>query len=98
MSEDIETALTEAEEIPQEEAEVESSEKALLEEVDNQDTVEESQDSEPVVEVQQVEEFSNSEEVAVEENTEFVETVEENNSEVLEAEKVSVRRNSSGKI
>ncbi len=87
LSEDIETALTEAEEIPQEEAEVESSEKALLEEVDNQDTVEESQDSEPVVEVQQVEEFSNSEEVAVEENTEFVETVEENNSEVLEAER-----------
>ena len=90
LSEDIETALTEAEEIPQEEAEVESSEKALLEEVDNQDTVEESQDSEPVVEVQQVEEFSNSEEVAVEENTEFVETVEENNSEVLEAERPQV--------
>ena len=87
LSEDVEPALTEAEELPQEEAEVESSEKALLEEVDNQDTVEESQDSEPVVEVQQVEEFSNSEEVAVEENTEFVETVEENNSEVLEAER-----------
>ena len=87
LSEDVEPALTEAEELPHEEAEVESSEKALLEEVDNQDTVEESQDSEPVVEVQQVEEFSNSEEVAVEENTEFVETVEENNSEVLEAER-----------
>ncbi|MFH0580139.1 signal recognition particle-docking protein FtsY [Streptococcus mitis] len=88
LSEDIETALTEAEEIPQEEAEVESSEKALLEEVDNQDTVEESQDSEPDVEVHQekVEELLNSEEVTEEENTELLETVEENSSEVLEPE------------
>ena len=80
LSEDTDPALTEAE--------VESSEEALLQEVDNQDTVEESQDSEPTVEVskEEIEEFSNSEEVAVEENTEFVETVEENNSEVLEPE------------
>lgn len=86
LFEDTEPALTEAEEIPQEEAEVESSEEALLEEEDNQDTVEESMDSESVVEVQQVEELPNSEEVPEEENTELLETVEENNSEVLEAE------------
>ncbi|WP_173304176.1 signal recognition particle-docking protein FtsY [Streptococcus sp. 959] len=83
LSEATEPALTEAEEVPQEEAEVKSSE-----EEENQDTVEESQDSEPVVEVSQeeIEEFSNSEEVPEEENTEFVETVEENSSEVLEPE------------
>ena len=88
LSEDTETALTEAEEVSQEVAEVESSEEALLEEEENQDTVEESLDSEPDVEVHQeeVEEFPNSEEVTEEENTELLETVEENNSEVLEPE------------
>ena len=87
LFEDTEPALTEAEEIPQEEAEVESSEEALLQEEENQETVEESQDSEPVVEVQQVEELPNSEEVPEEENTELLETVEENSSEVLEPER-----------
>ena len=77
---------TEAEEVSQEEAEVESSEEALLQEEENQDTAEENKNSEPVVEVQQVEELPNSEEVSVEENPEHLETVEENNSEVLEAE------------
>ena len=86
LSEATEPALTEAEELPQEEAEVKSSEEALLEEEDNQDTVEESMDSESVVEVQQVEELPNSEEVTEEENTELLETVEENSSEVLEVE------------
>ena len=88
LSEDVEPALTEAEELPHEEAEVESSEEALLQEEENQDTVEESLDSAPTVEVSQeeIEEFSNSEEVPEEENTEFVETVEENSSEVLEPE------------
>ena len=75
---------TEAEEVSQEVAEV--AEEAVLQEEENQDTVEESQDSEPVVEVQQVEELPNSEEVPEEENTERLETVEENNSEVLEPE------------
>lgn len=82
LSEDNELALAEAEEVPQEEAEVKSSE-----EEESQDTVEESQDSEPVVEVQQVEELPNSEEVPEEENTELLETVEENSSEVLEPER-----------
>ncbi|WP_172923527.1 signal recognition particle-docking protein FtsY [Streptococcus sp. 1559] len=79
---------TEAEEVSQEDAEVESSEETLLQEEENQETVEESQDSEPTVVVSQeeVEELPNSEEVADEENNEFVETVEENSSEVLEAE------------
>ncbi len=86
LSEDTETALTEAEELSQEEAEVERSEEHVLEEEENQDTVEENKNSEPVVEVQQVEELPNSEEVSVEENPEHLETVEENNSEVLEAE------------
>lgn len=88
LSEATEPALTEVEEVSQEEAEVESSEEALLQEEDNQDTVEERQDSEPVVEVHQeeVEEFPNSEEVPVEEKLEHEGTVEENNSEVLEAE------------
>ena len=83
LSEATEPALIEAEELPQEEAEVKSSE-----EEENQDTVEESQDSEPTVEVSQeeIEEFPNSEEVTEEENTEILETVEENNSEVLEPE------------
>ena len=91
LSEDVEPALTEAEKVPQEDAEVESSEEDLLQEEENQETVEESQDSEPVVEVSQeeVEELPNSEEVPEEENTEFLETV-ENNSEVLEAERTQV--------
>lgn len=88
LSEDTETALTEAEEVSQEVAEVESSEAAVLEEEEIQDTVEENYNSDPVVEVSQeeIEELPNSEEVAVEENAEFVETVEENSSEVLEPE------------
>ena len=80
LSEDVESSLTEAEGILQEEAE--------LEEEENQDTVEESLDSEPDVEVHQeeVEVSQNSEEVT----TELVETVEENSSEVLEAERPQV--------
>ena len=83
LSEDVEPALTEAEKVPQEDAEVESSEEDLLQEEENQETVEESQDSEPVVEVSQ-------EEVPEEENTELLETVEENSSEVLEPEMTQV--------
>jgi len=81
LSEDTDPALTEAE--------VESSEEALLQEEENQDTVEESLDSEPVVEVPQeeVEELPNLEEVSEEENTELLEPVEENSSEVLEPER-----------
>ncbi len=92
LSEDVEPALTEAEEVPHEEAEVESSEEALLQEEENQDTVEENNNLEPVVEVSQeeVEEFPNSQEVSEEENTELLETVEENSSEVLEAERPQV--------
>lgn len=88
LSEDVEPALTEAEEVPHEEAEVESSEEAVFEEDENQETVEESLDSEPAVEVQQeeVEDLPNSEEVKEEENPEFPYTVEENTSEVLEPE------------
>lgn len=88
LSEDTEPTLTEAEEVPQEEAEVESSEEAVFEEEEIQDTVEEGQDSEPVVEVPQeeIEEFSNSEEVSEEENPEYEGTVEENSSEVIEPE------------
>ena len=80
---------TEAEEVSQEVAEVESSEEAVLQEEENQDTVEESLDSESDVEVHQekVEELLNSEEVTEEENTELLETVEENSSEVLEPER-----------
>ena len=78
LFEDTEPALTEAEEIPQEEAEVEIVEQAELQEEENQETV---------VEVQQVEELPNSEEVPEEENTELLETVEENSSEVLEPER-----------
>ena len=88
LSEDVESSLTEAEEVPQEEAEVEIVEQAVLQEEEIQDTVEESQGSEPVVEVQQVEELLNSQEVPEEENTELLETVEENSSEVLEAERL----------
>ena len=92
LSEDTEPALTEAEELSQEEAEVESSEQAELQEEKIQDTVEESTDSEPVVEVSQeeIEEFPNSEEVTAEENTKHEEAVEENSSEVLEAERPQV--------
>ncbi|WP_313969887.1 signal recognition particle-docking protein FtsY [uncultured Streptococcus sp.] len=70
LSEDVESSLTEAEEVPQEEAEVEIVEQAELQEEKIQDTVEESTDSEPVVEVSQ-------EEVPEEENPEFIETVQE---------------------
>mgnify|MGYP001001132152 FL=1 len=77
LSEDVEPALTEAEELPQEEAEV--AEEAVLEEEEIPDTVEENYNSEPVVEVQQ-------EEVSDEEKLEHEEAVEENNSEALEAE------------
>ena len=88
LSEDVEPAFTEAEELPQEEAEVESSEEAVFEEEEIQVTVEESTDSEPVVKVHQeeIEELPNSEEVTEEENSEHEGTVEENNSEVLEPE------------
>ena len=88
LSEDTEPALTEAEEVSQEEAEIESSEEVALQEEENQETVEESLDSEPDVEVHQeeVEVLQNSEEVT----TELVETVEENSSEVLEAERPQV--------
>ena len=75
---------TEAEGVSQEEAEI--AEEVVLEEEKIQDTVEESIDSEPAVEVQQVEELPNSEGVPEEENPELEEAVEENNSEVLEPE------------
>ena len=88
LSEDIEPTLTEAEEVSQEEAEVENSEEAVFEEEEIQDPVEESLNSEPVVEAHQeeIEELANSEEVSEEENTEHEEAVEENSSEVLEPE------------
>ena len=88
LSEDIEPTLTEAEEVPQEEAEVESSEEAVFEEEEIQDSVEEILDSDPVVELykEEIEEFPNLEEVSEEENTEHEEAVEENSSEVLEPE------------
>lgn len=88
LSEDVESSLTEAEEVPQEDAEVEIVEQDELQEDKIQDTVEENYDSGSVVEVSQeeVEELPNSEEVPEEENTELLETVEENSSEVLEAE------------
>lgn len=88
LSEDVESSLTEAEEVPQEEAEVEIVEQAELQEEKIQDTVEESTDSEPVVEVSQeeIEELPNSEEVSDEEKLEHEGTVEENSSEVLEEE------------
>ncbi|VLC41461.1 cell division protein FtsY [Streptococcus pneumoniae] len=88
LSEDIEPAFTEAEEVSQEEAEVESSEESVFQEEDSQDTVEENLDLEPVVEASQeeVEEFPNSQEVTEEEKLEHEGTVEENNFEVLEPE------------
>ena len=79
LSEEVEPALTEAEEVSQEVAEVEIVEQDELQEDKIQDTVEESIDSGSVVEVSQ-------EEVTEEENTELLETVEENSSEVLEPE------------
>ncbi|CVO54659.1 TPA: signal recognition particle-docking protein FtsY [Streptococcus pneumoniae] len=89
LSEDIEPAFTEAEEVSQEEAEVESSEESVFQEEDSQDTVEESQDSEPAVGVSQeeIEELPNSEELPEEEKLEHEGTIEENNSEILEAER-----------
>ena len=92
LSEDVEIALTEAEEVPQEEAEVDSSEEVVFEEEEIQDTVEESLDSEPVVEVYQeeIEELPNSEEVSDEVKLEHEGTVEENSSKVLEAERPQV--------
>ncbi|WP_173212533.1 signal recognition particle-docking protein FtsY [Streptococcus sp. 4886] len=92
LSEDVEHALTEAEEVSQEEAEVEIVEQAVFEEEEIQDTVEENYNSESVVEVPQgeVEELPNSEEIKEEENLEFIEAVEENNSEVLEPERPQV--------
>ena len=89
LSEDVESALTEAEGILQEEAEVESSEEAVFEEDENQETVEENNNLEPVVKVPQeeIEELPNSEEVSYEEKLEHEGTVEENSSEVLEAER-----------
>ena len=89
LSEDVEPALAENEGVPQEEAEVEIVEQAELQEEEIQKIVEESLDSESVVEVSQeeVEELPNSEEVTEEDNTELLETVEENSSKVLEAER-----------
>ena len=80
LSEDVEPALTEAEEVSQEEA--------VFEEDENQETVEENNNLEPVVKVPQeeIEELPNSEEVSYEEKLEHEGTVEENSSEVLEAE------------
>lgn len=85
LSEDVDPTFTEVEEVSQEEAEVEIVEQAVFQEEEIQDTVEESLDLEPVVGVSQkeVEEFPHSEEG----NTEFLETIEENNSEVLEPER-----------
>ena len=88
LPEDVESSLTEAEEIPQEEADVESFEEPVIEEEEIQKTVEENYDSESFVEVQQeeVEVLPNSEEVTEEGDTELLEAVEENSSEVLEEE------------
>ncbi|MDG9366225.1 signal recognition particle-docking protein FtsY [Streptococcus pneumoniae] len=89
LSEDVDPTFTEAEEVPQEEAEVEIVEQAVFQEEEIQDTVEESQDSEPAVGVSQeeIEELPNSEELPEEEKLEHEGTIEENNSEVLEPER-----------
>ncbi|HEV3776725.1 TPA: signal recognition particle-docking protein FtsY [Streptococcus pneumoniae] len=89
LSEDVDPTFTEVEEVPQEEAEVEIVEQAVFQEKEIQDTVEESQDSEPAVGVSQeeIEELPNSEELPEEEKLEHEGTVEENNSEVLEPER-----------
>lgn len=88
LSEDVEHALTEAEEVSQEEAEVEIVEQAVFQEEEIQDTVEERLDSELAVEVHQeeIEELPNSEEVSEEENTDREGTEEENSFEALEAQ------------
>ena len=90
LSEDVEPALTEAEELPHEEAEVESSEEAVFKEDENQETVEENNNLEPVVKVPQeeIEELPNSEEVPDEEKLEYEGTVEENSSKVFEPERL----------
>ncbi|HGQ1688226.1 TPA: signal recognition particle-docking protein FtsY [Streptococcus pneumoniae] len=89
LSEDVDPTFTEVEEVPQEEADVEIVEQAVFQEEEIQDTVEESQDSEPAVGVSQeeIEELPNSEELPEEEKLEHEGTVEENNSEVLEPER-----------
>lgn len=89
LSEDVDPTFTEVDEVPQEEAEVEIVEQAVFQEEEIQDTVEESLDSEPVVGVSQeeVEEFPHSEELPEEEKLDHEGTIEENNSEVLEAER-----------
>lgn len=89
LSEDVDPTFTEADEVPQEEAEVEIVEQAVFQEEEIQDTVEESQDSEPAVGVSQeeIEEVPNSEELPEEEKLEHEGTIEENNSEILEAER-----------
>ncbi|HHA8189210.1 TPA: signal recognition particle-docking protein FtsY [Streptococcus pneumoniae] len=89
LSEDVDPTFTEVEEVPQEEAEVEIVEQAVFQEEKIQDTVEESQDSEPAVGVSQeeIEELPNSEELPEEEKLEHEGTIEENNSEVLEPER-----------
>ncbi|CVY23163.1 cell division protein FtsY [Streptococcus pneumoniae] len=89
LSEDVDLTFTEADEVPQEEAEVEIVEQAVFQEEEIQDTVEESQDSEPAVggSQEEIEELPNSEELAEEEKLEHEGTVEENNSEILEAER-----------
>ncbi|HET1556432.1 TPA: signal recognition particle-docking protein FtsY [Streptococcus pneumoniae] len=89
LSEDVDPTFTEADEVPQEEAEVEIVEQAVFQEEEIQDTVEESQDSEPSVGVSQeeIEELPNSEELPEEEKLEHEGTIEENNSEVLEPER-----------
>lgn len=89
LSEDVDPTFTEADEVPQEEAEVEIVEQAVFQEEEIQDTVEESLDLEPVIEVSQkeVKEFPHSEELPEEEKLEHEGTIEENNSEVLEPER-----------
>lgn len=89
LSEDVDPTFTEADEVPQEEAEVEIVEQAVFQEEEIQDTVEESLDLEPVVGASQeeVEEFPHSEELPEEEKLEHEGTIEENNSEVLEPER-----------
>lgn len=83
LSEDVDLTFTEADEVLQEEAEVEIVEQAVFQEEEIQDTVEESQDSEPAVGVSQEE----IEELPEEEELEHEGTIEENNSEVLEPER-----------
>ncbi|CJE90446.1 cell division protein FtsY [Streptococcus pneumoniae] len=89
LSEDVDLTFTEADEVPQEEAEVEIVEQAVFQEEEIQDTVEENLDLEPAVGVSQeeIEELPNSEELPEEEKLEHEGTIEENNSEVLEPER-----------